>query len=91
MYEKVSTNLNFVEREKKVEQYWRDNLIFEKSMKSREDGPSYVFYDGHASILSSLSFKRVYSSLALLYVSLILVKNSVTFLYCAIIILSSFR
>ena len=46
MYEKVSTNLNFVEREKKVEQYWRDNLIFEKSMKSREDGPSYVFYDG---------------------------------------------
>lgn len=46
MYEKVSTNLNFVEREKKVEQFWKDNDIFKKSMQSREDGPSYVFYDG---------------------------------------------
>ncbi|MBO5395465.1 MAG: isoleucine--tRNA ligase [Clostridia bacterium] len=46
MYEKVSTNLNFVEREKKVEQFWKDNDIFRKSMASRADGESYVFYDG---------------------------------------------
>ncbi len=46
MYEKVSTNLNFVEREKKVEQFWKDNDIFRKSMAERADGKSYVFYDG---------------------------------------------
>ena len=46
MYEKVSTNLNFVEREKKVEQFWRENEIFRKSMDSRAKGESYVFYDG---------------------------------------------
>ena len=46
MYEKVSTNLNFVEREKKVEQFWKDNDIFRKSMADRADGKSYVFYDG---------------------------------------------
>ena len=34
MYQKVSTNLNFVEREKKVEQFWKDNDIFKKSMDS---------------------------------------------------------
>ncbi len=33
MYEKVSTNLNFVEREKKTEQFWKDNDIFRKSME----------------------------------------------------------
>ena len=46
MYEKVSTNLNFVEREKKVEQFWRDNDIFRKSMENRKEGPTYTFYDG---------------------------------------------
>ncbi len=46
MYEKVSTNLNFVEREKKVEQFWKDEHIFEKSVEVRKQGDSYVFYDG---------------------------------------------
>lgn len=46
MYEKVSTTLNFVEREKRIEQFWKDNDIFRKSMASRADGESYVFYDG---------------------------------------------
>ena len=46
MYEKVSTNLNFVEREKKVEQFWKDNDIFRKSMENRKEGPTYTFYDG---------------------------------------------
>jgi isoleucyl-tRNA synthetase len=46
MYEKVSTDLKFVEREKKVEQFWKDHDIFQKSMDSRKEGPTYTFYDG---------------------------------------------
>ena len=46
MYEKVPTNLNFVEREKRIEQFWKDNKIFEKSITSRMGRPSYTFYDG---------------------------------------------
>ncbi len=46
MYEKVSTNLNFVERESKVEQFWKDNKIFEKSIEEKEGCPVYTFYDG---------------------------------------------
>ena len=46
MYEKVPTNMNFVEREKKTEQFWRENKIFEKSMDSRKEGETYTFYDG---------------------------------------------
>jgi isoleucyl-tRNA synthetase len=46
MYKKVETNLNFVEREKEVEKFWEANKIFEKSMKEREGGETYTFYDG---------------------------------------------
>ena len=46
MYEKVSTDLKFVDREKKVEKFWKDHDIFQKSMDSRKDGPTYTFYDG---------------------------------------------
>ena len=46
MYEKVSTDLNFVDREKKVEKFWKDEKIFEKSIDSRRKGTPYVFYDG---------------------------------------------
>ena len=42
MYEKVSTDLKFVEREKKVEKFWNDHDIFQKSMESRTDGPTYT-------------------------------------------------
>ncbi len=46
LYEKVSTDLNFVEREKTVEKFWKDNDIFKKSMDSRKEGETYTFYDG---------------------------------------------
>ena len=46
MYRQVSTNLNFVEREKNVEKFWEENRIFEKSMETRKEGPTYTFYDG---------------------------------------------
>ena len=46
MYKKVDTNLNFVDREKKVEEFWKENHIFEKSMENRKEGETYTFYDG---------------------------------------------
>ena len=46
MYDKVSTDLKFVEREKEVEKFWEDEHIFEKSIKMREGCKPYVFYDG---------------------------------------------
>ena len=46
MYQKVDTNLNFVDREKEVCEFWKENDIFQKSVDSRKDGPMYTFYDG---------------------------------------------
>ena len=46
MYNKVSTNMNFVEREKETCKFWKDNDIFQKSMDSRKEGETYTFYDG---------------------------------------------
>ena len=46
MFKKVTTDMNFVEREKQVEQFWKDEDIFKKSMKLREGCPTYTFYDG---------------------------------------------
>lgn len=46
MYQKVPANLNFVEREKQVEQFWKDNHIFEKSLEEHKGQKRYVFYDG---------------------------------------------
>ena len=46
MYKKVSTNLNFVEREKETAQFWKDHDIFKKSIETREGDPVYTFYDG---------------------------------------------
>lgn len=46
VYNKVSTDLNFVEREKNIEKFWEDNHIFEKSIDSRKDCETFTFYDG---------------------------------------------
>ena len=46
MYQKVSADMNFVDREKNVGKFWRNQQIFEKSMKAREGKPVYTFYDG---------------------------------------------
>ena len=46
VYEKVSSDMNFVEREKEVEKFWKDNDIFKKSMENRKEGETYTFYDG---------------------------------------------
>ena len=46
MYEKVNSDLNFVEREKAIEKFWDEHDIFRKSMDSRKKGETYTFYDG---------------------------------------------
>ncbi|QNM04790.1 isoleucine--tRNA ligase [Qiania dongpingensis] len=46
MYDKVSANLNFVEREKETEKFWQEHDIFEKSIDNRKEGETYTFYDG---------------------------------------------
>ncbi len=46
MYKKVDTNLDFVQREKQIENFWKENKIFEKSIEERKGGKPYVFYDG---------------------------------------------
>ena len=46
MYNKVSTNLDFVEREKAVLKFWKDNDIFKKTFTQREGCPKWTFYDG---------------------------------------------
>jgi len=46
MYDKVSTDLSFVEREKEVVSFWKDNDIFKKSIENRKDGEVYTFFDG---------------------------------------------
>ncbi len=46
LYQKVSTDLGFVEREKATRRFWEDNGIFEKSIEGRENGKYYTFFDG---------------------------------------------
>ena len=46
MYTKVPTSLNFVDREKEILQFWKENHIFEKSCELRKGKPAYTFYDG---------------------------------------------
>ena len=46
MYQKVSTSMNFVDREKQVEEFWDKENIFQKSIDNRKKGEVYTFYDG---------------------------------------------
>jgi len=46
VYDKVTTNLDFVEREKEILLFWKENKIFEKSIERREGSPRFTFFDG---------------------------------------------
>ena len=46
MYNKVDTNLNFVDREKEVLKFWKDNNIAQKAIDQREGNDTFTFYDG---------------------------------------------
>ena len=45
MYKKVDASMNFVDREKAVELFWKEEGIFEKSIEARKQGKTYTFYD----------------------------------------------
>ena len=46
MYDKVSADMHFCEREQEVIKFWKERDIFEKSVKKNEGHPSFSFYDG---------------------------------------------
>ena len=46
MYQKVSADMKFVEREKEIVTFWKDHDIFNKSVSIREGKETYMFYDG---------------------------------------------
>ncbi len=46
MYRKVSTSLNFLDRENEIIDFWKKNNIFEKSVTKNEGGEEFSFYDG---------------------------------------------
>ena len=57
MYNKVDTNMNFVEREKAVEAFWRENYIFNKSLeKNKKEGEDmYGPFDSVADLMEALN------------------------------------
>ena len=46
MYKKVETSLNFLEREKEVLEFWKENKVFEKNIASNSGAEEFTFYDG---------------------------------------------
>lgn len=46
MYNKVDTNLNFVDREAEVLKFWKENDIANKCISNREGCDTFTFYDG---------------------------------------------
>ena len=46
MYDKVDSSMNFIDREKKVIEFWKENNIFEKSIEQNEGKEEFSFYDG---------------------------------------------
>ena len=46
MYKKVDTSMNFLDREKEVLEFWKENDVFEKSLEKTKDGKEFCFYDG---------------------------------------------
>ena len=51
MYDKVSTKLEFVNREQKVLDFWKENQVFEKSVEETKDLPTYTFYEDRKSVV----------------------------------------
>ena len=46
MYKKVDTSLNFLDREKEVLEFWKENEIFEKNVAENDGQKEFTFYDG---------------------------------------------
>ena len=46
MFEEVSPQFTFADKEKQTLAFWRENDIFQKSMEMYKDAPSFVFLEG---------------------------------------------
>ncbi|MDE0685699.1 MAG: isoleucine--tRNA ligase [Candidatus Poribacteria bacterium] len=46
MFEEVSPQFTFAEKEKQTLAFWRENDIFEKSMEMYKDAPPFIFLEG---------------------------------------------
>lgn len=46
MYKKVSSDMNFCEREKDILEFWKENDVFKKSVEKNKGAKSFSFYDG---------------------------------------------
>ena len=46
MYRKVDTGMNFLDREKEVLDFWKENRVFERVMEESEGRETFTFYDG---------------------------------------------
>ncbi|MBO5224343.1 MAG: isoleucine--tRNA ligase [Clostridia bacterium] len=46
MYEKIDSNLDFVQREAQILQFWKDNKIVDKVEEKTKDDTEFTFYDG---------------------------------------------
>ncbi len=46
MYKKVDTSLNFLDREKEVLEFWKENKIFEQNVAENQGNREFTFYDG---------------------------------------------
>jgi isoleucyl-tRNA synthetase len=42
----IPKNVNFPELEKSILQFWKENMMFEKSLEKTKGKPQFVFYDG---------------------------------------------
>ncbi|GIV70110.1 isoleucine--tRNA ligase [Caldilinea sp.] len=45
-FKEVKPSVNYPEMEEKILQLWRERDVFQRSMREREGGPEYVFYEG---------------------------------------------
>ena len=46
IHKKVSTDLNFAQRELDILKFWEENNIFEKTIQNRENGENFSFFEG---------------------------------------------
>ena len=57
MYQKVSTDMNFAQREEEVIKFWRDEDVFKKTVKLREGAPAFTFFVNHTDLIND-SYRR---------------------------------
>jgi len=46
MFKPIDKTVSFPEQEERILRFWKDRQIYEKSLKLRENGPRFVFYEG---------------------------------------------